>query len=81
MSDVPLAGIYDKRGPEVVRACVYWWAKTQDWDIVSDEVGMQRLEVRRCMERKAAREVIALMIEEGVWPEGANTGGRMKRAT
>lgn len=73
---VPLCGTYDKLGPDVVRACVYWYAKTGDWEVVADETGVQRLEVRRLMQREAAREIISLMIEDGVWPEGAPTGGR-----
>lgn len=80
LEDVPLCGTYDRLGPDLVRACVYAWATTGDWDLVCDMTGLQRMEARRCMEREGAREMVALMMEEGTWPEGAPTGRRVKRA-
>lgn len=81
LEDIPLCGSYDRLGPELVRACVYWYARTGDWDLVSDETGLQRIEVRRCLTRAAAREIIDFMLEEGTWPEGAPTGGRVRNAS
>lgn len=78
-SDVPLVASYDRLGPELVRKVIYYWAKLGDLDNVADEVGLQRLEVRRCIERAAAQEVIELMLEEGLWPEGAATGTRRRK--
>lgn len=79
MSMVPLCGTYDRLGPDLVRECVYWWAKTGDAELVAYELDMKRIEVTRCLSRVPAQEIIDLMLEEGTWPDGAPLGKRRER--
>lgn len=70
LNDIPLMGEYDKAGPDVVQQAVFHYAVSGDFDIVADQIGVQRGEAIRILKRTAAQQTIDFMVEEGTWPEG-----------
>lgn len=75
LGDVPLACYPDIFPPEIVRLVVLHYGRTGNKGEAARRVkfaGLNAHEARLCLGRRAAREMIELMREEGTWPNSPN---------